>query len=408
TKYPDGAYTVKAVAYDSAGKTATATRSIAIKNSTTAPTAGLPVVSFSQPTSGATLKGTINQTAACEVKGTGISQVKFYLDSTALNTELTAPYLCNLDTTKFANGSHTLMAVASNSAGSTTTQVAVKIDNSTSETPPPPTSSAVDPADVINQARASVPFRDQRGYNTQVINKYIQAPDIPETGIHGSVLSNGESLRLGKETDPRDSSKKALAFQLAPGDPVTSGSHRAEIKFPENMSNDKVYWIAFRHYVNDWGTLPTSDVAIIAMQLHSSGSPTSLSPAVKIVSKGGRTFLVEARGSTASTPSHSTSRSVYSPELPIKFNQWVDFVLKVKLNTSGKGFVQAWVDGTQVFNYTGTVGYNGTRPYMKFGYYNATDFKTPRKVLLRSPVVVADSTGSKYTAEQIRSFIRSR
>jgi hypothetical protein len=403
TRYRDGAYTLKAVAYNSAGLTASATRDIVIRNGSSG--GDLPTVSFSRPTSGATVSGNLYQSPSCEVKGTGIQKVQFYLGSTALNTELSAPYLCNFDTTKFANGSHTLMAVASNAAGSTSTQVSVKIDNQDDD-PGSGDGGTVEAADIIGWAKASVPFSQQSGYNTQVINTYLQASQIPESGIHGSVLSNGESLRLGKQTDPRDSSRKALAFQLSPNDPTTSGSRRAEIKFPGNIQNDRVYWVAFRHYVKDWGTLPTSDVAIIGMQLHSGGS-SGLSPAIGVYSRGGRNFWIDARGSTASSPTQSNSVSVRSAERPIQFGRWVDFVVKFKLNTSGKGFVQAWMDGTQIFNHQGTVGYNtgSSRPYFKFGYYNWTSFKTTRKVMLRSPVIVADPTGSKYTLSDLRSHI---
>jgi hypothetical protein len=406
TKYQDGPYTLKAVAYNSAGQTAEATRGIVIANGTTSG-GDRPTVSFTQPTSGSTVKGNLYQSPACEVKGSGIEKVQFFLDKTALNTELSAPYLCNFDTTKFSDGAHALMAVASNAAGTTTTQVAVTIDNRNSEPDPNPgEGGSVDAGDIIGWAAAEVPFANQNGYNTQVINTYLQANKIPESGIHGSVLSNGESLRLGKQTDPRDSTRKALAFQLAPNDPTTSGSRRAEIKFPGNIQNDQVYWVAYRHYVKDWGSFSTSDVAMIAMQLHA-GNTAGLSPAIAVYSRGGRNFWIDARGSTASSPSQSNSVSVRSTERPIQFGRWVDFVFKFKLNTSGKGFVQAWMDGTQIFNHQGTVGYNtgSSRPYFKFGYYNWTSFSSTRKVMLRSPVIVADPTGSKYTQADLRSYI---
>lgn len=99
---------------------------------TTSPSSG---VSFKAPTAGATLSGTVSSTK-CEAAGTGISKVQFYLDSTALNTELSSPYNCSLDTTKFANGSHVLKAVATFTDGRTgSAQVSVNIQNSTASTP---------------------------------------------------------------------------------------------------------------------------------------------------------------------------------------------------------------------------------------------------------------------------------
>jgi hypothetical protein len=303
-----------------------------------------------------------------------------------------------------------LTAVATDNTGlKSTVQRSFNVQNTVTQEPAPSTGS-IDPADILGQAQATVPFSNQSGYNTQVINTYLAANQIPESGIHGTVLPNGESLRLGKQADPRDSTRKALAFTVAPNDPLTSGSHRSEIKFPGNIQNDQVYWVAFSHYVDDWGTFSTSDVAMIGMQLHAGNTGTSLSPAIQIASRGGRTFWIDARGSTASSPSQSTSVSYRSSEMPIQFGRWVDFVIKFKLNTSGKGFVTAWVDGQQVFNHQGTVGYNtGTvRPYFKFGYYNWTSFSTPRKVLLRSPVFVADPSGSKYAPEDLRAYLHGK
>jgi hypothetical protein len=408
TKYKDGPYTLKAVAYNSAGQTATATRDIVIKNGSGSGGA-LPSVSFSKPTAGATVSGNLYQSPSCEVKGTGIEKVQFYLGQTALNTEVNAPYLCNFDTTKFADGTHTLMAVASNAAGSTTTQVSVKIANgSDGGDDPAPGEGAVDKADIVHWASAAVPFSQQSGYNTQVINQYISASRIPESGIHGFTLSNGETLRLGKQADPRDSSRKALVFQLAPNDPTTSGSHRAEIKFPANIQMNRTYWAAFKVYAHDWGTLPSNEKAMFAMQLHAGSYGASLSPAISLVAgESGRRFWVDARTSEASSPSQSTSYSVRSPSQPIPFGRWMDVVVKFKLNTKRDGFVQVWVDGNQVMNHKGSVGYNtGSQlPYFKFGYYNWNSFKGSRKVLLREPVVVADPTGSKYSQADLRSYI---
>ena len=129
-----------------------------------------------------------------------------------------------------------------------------------------------------------------------------------------------------------------------------------------------------------------------------------------IAGKGGYAWWVDARTSTSNPPSQSTSYSVRSAEQPIRFGRWMDVVVKLKLNTSGAGFVQAWADGTLIFDHAGSIGYNtGTeRPYFKFGYYNWNSFSGVRKVLLRSPVVVVDPTGTKYTHESLRRFVVDR
>src|SRR4051812_8024751 len=83
-------------------------------------------------------------------------------------------------------------------------------------------SAAVDPADILGQAQADVPFSSQSGWAGQVLGKHPDAKVIPESGIHGAPLANGETLRFGKVDDPARPGRKALAFQLAPEDPSTS------------------------------------------------------------------------------------------------------------------------------------------------------------------------------------------
>jgi hypothetical protein len=120
---------------------------------------------------------------------------------------------------------------------------------------------------------------------------------------------------------------------------------------------------------------------------------------------------VQARYSTSSDPSQSNSVSVRFTEYPIPFGQWADFVIKFKHNTSGAGLLQVWMNGQQIANYQGNLGYNtGYKDYAKFGYYNWTASSmngTARKVLLRSPTIVSDPTGQTYTLEQIRALLGS-
>src|SRR5688572_27531338 len=141
-KYSNGTHALRVQAHDNAGVSSSQTVNVNVQNGTTTPpppTTGTgPSVSWTAPSSGATLSGNIQQsTSQCQVSGTGIARVVFFMDSTPLNTELGSPYLCNVDTTKFANGSHTLKAVACNSSGvSTTITRAVNVQNATAATGP--------------------------------------------------------------------------------------------------------------------------------------------------------------------------------------------------------------------------------------------------------------------------------
>ena len=292
----------------------------------------------------------------------------------------------------------------------TSTQIAVNIQNdaTNSFTTPP-----VAESDVITRASADVAFGEQSGYTAQVIGTYTSAPNIPEAGIHGATLPNGETLRLGKVTDPANSLRKALAFQVIGSDPTTSGGKRSEFSITPNIEMNKVYWIVFSAYIYDWGTLPSTDNALFGTQMHTGDNSAGVGgPAFGLyTTQNGRHFRPRARYSMSSDPSSSNSVTVWLDEYPIPFGQWTDFVLKFKQNTSGAGFLQVWMDGQQIANYQGSLGYNtGYKDYAKFGYYNWTASSmngTARKVLLRSPTIVSDPTGQTYTLEQISALLRS-
>ena len=96
-----------------------------------------PTVSITSPSGGATVSGTttVTATASDDVQVAG---VQFRVDGANLGAEdTTAPYSASWGTTGFPNGSHTLTAVARDSAGQTTTSASVTVTVSNSAPPPP-------------------------------------------------------------------------------------------------------------------------------------------------------------------------------------------------------------------------------------------------------------------------------
>ena len=181
-------------------------------------------------------------------------------------------------------------------------------------------------------------------------------------------------------------------------------------EFTPNVEFGKTYWIAYSIYVYDWGTLMNNDDSLFGAQLHSGNSNLGLSPSFTIYtsgSKGGRTLQIYRQYSTSSSPTQGNSVIYRSPEIPIPFGRWMDFVFKFRHATDNSGLLQIWMDGNQIMDYTGPLGFQtGYLDYAKFGYYNWSSFDSSRKVLLRSPVLVNDPTGSKYQATDLRSFVQ--
>jgi hypothetical protein len=245
-------------------------------------------------------------------------------------------------------------------------------------------------SDFLGAASAQLPFSRQSGYTAQVLGTYTRAGSIPESGIHGPVLPNGETVRFGKVPDP-------------------SKGKRSELSFGRNIETNKVYWVALGVYVYDWGMLGSEDAALFGTQLHPGDHSLKLSPVFGLYTTGaGRKFKVQARWSTNAQQARSNASGANYVERELPFGPWMDFVFKFRLNTAGEGFLQVWMDGDRIVNHRGNLGFNtpGYNDYVKFGYYNWTSaMSSARKTLLRSPPIVSDPSGDKYSAEQLRACL---
>src|SRR5438094_234357 len=109
---------------------------------TPAPISGSLDVWFKAPMNGSTIKGVLNGGTNCYANTSGsVARVAFKMDSSALNTDTTPAdgTQCVIDTTKFANGTHTLTATVYDASGNTRNDViSVNVQNATVTPSPAP------------------------------------------------------------------------------------------------------------------------------------------------------------------------------------------------------------------------------------------------------------------------------
>ncbi|MDX1614015.1 MAG: S8 family serine peptidase [Candidatus Promineifilaceae bacterium] len=97
-----------------------------------------PTVSITNPTDGATVSGAVSVTSDA-TDDNGVSQVEFFVDgsSIGIDSDDSDGYSASWDTTAYADGGHTVEAVATDSAGQTASDsVSVTVDNSGGTTYP--------------------------------------------------------------------------------------------------------------------------------------------------------------------------------------------------------------------------------------------------------------------------------
>ncbi len=153
-------------------------------NGTVTPTP--PSVSITAPLTGATASG-IQTLSATATDAVGVAGVQFKVDGTNVGTEdTTAPYSVSLDTTKLANGSHTIAATARNTSNLTaSTSITANVQNSIT----PPTSPNLIPNPSLETANGAAPqgwLSSSWGANTAAFS-YLNTGHIGSHSIKAEI-----------------------------------------------------------------------------------------------------------------------------------------------------------------------------------------------------------------------------
>ena len=216
------------------------------------------------------------------------------------------------------------------------------------------------------------------------------APSLQSTTYTFEKLSNGWRLMspdkpysITRSETTRHPGGSSIRFELRGGDAwneQVEPSFRSEISTDEYVAMDSVQWYGFSLLIpNDF---PIEDNRCVIGQWHDKaktqmGEPNK-SPEVAQRFRNGR-FYVTVR--------HSTERIVADPDKVAEeivfetthfpLGQWSDFVYQIKWSYRGDGFVNGWMNGKQIIQYRGPVGYNDDiGPVFNFGLYRDKTDKT--------------------------------
>jgi hypothetical protein len=118
TSATDGAHSVSAVAFDTAGLSTAAPVSVNVDNTA-------PAVTITQPATG-TVAGTVSIKATA-TDSSPMNSVVFLVDGVKVAKDVTAPFATSWDSTTVADGTHAITARATDAAGNTSTSAPVSV-----------------------------------------------------------------------------------------------------------------------------------------------------------------------------------------------------------------------------------------------------------------------------------------
>jgi hypothetical protein len=257
-------------------------------------------------------------------------------------------------------------------------------------------------ADIAVQARAGIPFAQQYFGNVQCNGQVVSSNQVPEAGIRGTALADDKTLRFGRVADNTANSGSAYEFTLNVGDALTATSHRCELALAADATSGiprKIgFWHAFSIKLGDWHN--TTDEQALA-QWHAGDASGGLLPIYTLLVRGNVMRLV-LRYSDSLAPTRENSRAivVWSTDKWVA-NQWLNFSTQALMSAdpADHPFVKTWLNGVQIVNYNGLVGYNQptVQSYAKHGIYHWVDSTNPwdmsiatRTMRLKRPLIARD------------------
>lgn len=132
TQYPNGTYTIKAIAYDTKPQTSQKEITVIINN-VQQNQQFTSYIDISKPINNQTISGTFNIQIDAS---TDIYKVNLYLNNTLLSTLQTRPYTYSFDSTQYQNGSYTIKAEGISTSTTVVKEVTITINNVTGDEPP--------------------------------------------------------------------------------------------------------------------------------------------------------------------------------------------------------------------------------------------------------------------------------
>ncbi len=230
TAVSDGSHTIYAVAYDEVGNTKQTSINVTVDNTP-------PSVSFSSPSDGSYVKGTVTVEATASDATSGIASVTFYYEpagSTAqqeIGSVTSSPYSVSWDTTSLQDGKYTLIAVAEDKAGNVQKAYEnVTVDNT------PPTASITAPTGTYIHSTVSIDISASDNFEVSTITLYIDGNEVDSWTVNSASAS---------ETYSWDTTQ------------VADGSHTVEVTVVDGAGN--TYTTSKTYYVDN--TPPTISVS---------------------------------------------------------------------------------------------------------------------------------------------------
>ena len=165
--------------------------------------------------------------------------------------------------------------------------------------------------------------------------------------------------------------KYSMRFELRKGDEIGwDQDSRAELKDDFNAPLNKEIWYGISLFIPE--DFPELEKDCIVIQWHGDHDEgeTARSPVLAVRIENRELFITSRTSEQKIQTNNRGPSTTHFTLNDFPRNEWLDFVVEVIWSHNNNGSLKTWLNGDQIINYNGPIGYNDDLgPYFKFGLY---------------------------------------
>jgi hypothetical protein len=171
-----------------------------------------------------------------------------------------------------------------------------------------------------------------------------------------------------------------MRFEVRPGDQPSFDSasvERSEVLKSDEIKFGQTYTLSYKFMIEP-GQALNADWMILGQVHHRNDEGESGgSPPFAIELNDGVMRVISRTSDEKIRTSNAPSKTLWKDDAQIERGHWYDVKAEIKFDPFGNGAVNMWLDGQQIINYKGAIGYNDDEGgYLKMGIYRRASSET--------------------------------
>lgn len=176
------------------------------------------------------------------------------------------------------------------------------------------------------------------------------------------------------------SSGTTMRFEVRPGDQPSFDStsvERSEVSSGKEIKFGQTYTLSYKFMVEPGQALAADWMILGQVHHRNDAGESGGSPPFALEVNDGVMRVIYRTSTEKIRTSNPSSKTLWKDDGQLERGHWYDVKAEIKFDPFGNGLVNMWLDGQQIINYKGALGYNDDEGgYLKMGIYRRASSET--------------------------------